>query len=69
MDQNGEASGQTGTMDAAKAAKKADAKMLILSHCGQNLVDTKEKAIENIGRIYKGRIIFAEELMKLDILL
>ena len=67
MDKNGEAPGQTGTLDAAKMAKNAGVKKLILTHTGPQLCESgsKEKGIEDIKRIYQGEVIFGEELMKL----
>ena len=65
MKENGEAPGQTGTIDAAKMAKSAGAKTLILAHAGQHLAapGSREKGIKDIANIYDGRIVFAEELM------
>lgn len=67
MNDNGEAPGQTGTIDAAKAAKNSGAKKLILTHCGTNISSSKEKALSDIANIYKGQIIFAEELTTVDL--
>jgi ribonuclease BN (tRNA processing enzyme) len=59
----------TGTIDAAQMAKQTGAKRLILAHQGPNLVrpGSKEKAISDISKIFNNQIIFAEELMALEI--
>lgn len=69
MADNGEAPGQTGTLDAANMATESGAKTLILTHTGKNIAapGSKEKAIADIARTYKGKIIFAEELMRIDL--
>lgn len=69
MDADGEAPGQTGTIDAAKMAAESGVKKLILVHTGPALCmpGSKEKAIADIARIYSGEIIFGEELMVLDL--
>jgi len=67
MDKNGEAPGQTGTLDAAKMAQEVRVKKLILTHTGPQLCkpDSRKKAIEDIAHIYQGEIIFGEELMSI----
>lgn len=67
MDMNGEAPGQTGTLDAAKMAQEAGVKKLILTHTGPHLSEpsSREKGIRDIARIYQGEIIFGEELIRL----
>ena len=69
MEQNGEAVGQTGTLDAARMAQEAGAKKLILTHIGQHLAKpgSREKGIADIASIYQGEIVFGEELMSLEI--
>ncbi len=69
MADNGEAPGQTGTLDAAKMAQDAGAGKLILTHTGAHLCepDSREKAMRDIARIYQGETIFAEELISLDL--
>jgi ribonuclease BN (tRNA processing enzyme) len=59
----------TGTIDAAHIAKETGTKRLILAHQGPNFdrPGSKEKGIADISRIYDGEIIFAEELMILEI--
>ncbi len=69
MESNGEAPGQTGTIDAAEMAKQAGVKKLVLTHTGPALCEpgSKEKAIADISRIYDGEIIFGEELMVVEL--
>ena len=59
----------TGTIDAATIAKETGVKRLILAHQGPNLdrPGSKEKGIADISRIFSGEIVFAEELMTLEI--
>ena len=69
MEKNGEASGQTGTIDAANFARDSGAKTLVLTHLGAALSapDSMKKALADIGRIFTGKIVVSEELMHLDI--
>ncbi len=67
MEKNGEAPGQTGTLDAANMAQASGAGKLILTHTGPHLAKpgSREKGIGDIARIYQGEVIFGEELMSL----
>jgi ribonuclease BN (tRNA processing enzyme) len=58
----------TGTVDAAKLAAEAKVETLVLSHIGHDLDQpgSKEKALMDIARFYKGEIIWADELITLD---
>jgi len=69
MDENGEAPGQTGTLDAANMALNAGARKLILTHTGPqlNVPGKKERGIADIASLYHGEIIFGEELMRIDL--
>jgi ribonuclease Z len=69
MEENGEAPGQTGTMDAARMAKQAGARTLILTHAGPNLCKpaSRARALEDIARAFAGKVIFAEEGMHLPL--
>lgn len=69
MERNGEAPGQTGTLDAAKLALESGVKKLILAHTGPQLsrAGSREKSIGDIARIYQGEIVFGEELMDLEL--
>ena len=69
MEQNGEAPGQTGTLDAARMALESGARKLILTHSGPHLTEpgSRERGIADIARIYQGEIIFGEELMRLTL--
>ena len=61
--------GQSGTIDAAKMAQAANVKTLLLIHMGPTFAQhgPLEKGLADIRQHYKGNLIFAEELMKLDI--
>ncbi len=65
MDKDGEAPGQTGTLTAGKMARDANVKKLILTHTGPRLCEpgSRKKGIADIADIYRGEIIFGEELM------
>jgi len=67
MDDNGECKGQTGTRDAANMGAGAGARTLVLAHTGPALVAAREQGIAEVAEIYKGKIVFAEELMTLDL--
>jgi len=69
MSANGEAPGQTGTIDAAEFASDSGAATLILTHTGPAMCmpGSREKAIGDIAAVYKGKIIFGEEGMKLGL--
>ncbi|MGD2272138.1 MAG: MBL fold metallo-hydrolase [Desulfobacterales bacterium] len=59
----------TGTVDAAKLAAEAGVETLVLSHIGHDLdrPGSREKALLDLTRFYKGQIIWADELMTLDL--
>ena len=67
MEKNGIAPGMTGTLDAARMAREAGVKKLILTHTKPHLAESgsREKGVEDVGRIFQGEIIFGEELMSL----
>jgi ribonuclease Z len=69
MGESGEAAGQTGTIDAARMAQESGASRLILTHTGPHLSEpgSRERAIEDISRIYSGEIVFGEELMRIEL--
>jgi ribonuclease Z len=69
MNANGEAPGQTGTLDAARMALEAGVKTLILTHTGPELCKpgSREKAVADISTVFSGQIIFADELSKLEL--
>ncbi len=69
MEENGEAPGQTGTLDAAKMALESGAKKLVLTHTGPHLSKpgSRERGVADIARLYRGEIIFGEELMRLEL--
>jgi ribonuclease BN (tRNA processing enzyme) len=69
MDNNGEAPGQTGTVDAANMAHESDVRKLLLTHLGPRLTGrrSRERALADISHIYSGEVVFAEELMRLPL--
>jgi ribonuclease Z len=69
MEGNGEAPGQTGTLDAGRMASDAGAKKLILTHTGPRLAAPggMERGIAQVASVYDGEIIFGQELMCLDL--
>jgi len=58
-----------GTLDSAKIGQESRVKRIILSHQGSNLArpGSREKGIADISKIFDGEIIFAEELMILEL--
>jgi ribonuclease BN (tRNA processing enzyme) len=69
MVQSGENVGQCGTIGAAEMAREAGVKKLVLVHVGPHLAahGPMEKGIGDVGKIFDGEIIFAEELMSLHL--
>jgi ribonuclease BN (tRNA processing enzyme) len=69
MDEDGEAPGQTGTLDAARFARDSGAEVLVLAHTGPSLCrpGSRERAVSDIATMYDGEIIFGEEGMVLEL--
>jgi ribonuclease BN (tRNA processing enzyme) len=69
MNENGEDVGQCGTTGAAEMAQAAGVKKLVLSHMGPHLSKhgPLEKGIGDVRGIFKGEIVFAEELMSFEV--
>ena len=69
MDQNGESTGQCGTTGAAKMAQEAGVQRLVLVHIGPHLSGQgpMDRSIEEIKRIYDGKLVFATEGMALEL--
>ena len=67
MDADGEAPGQCGTAMAAKLAKEAGAKKLVLTHTGPFLCrpGNVKKALKQVKKIFKGNVVFAKELLEI----
>jgi ribonuclease Z len=59
----------TGSLPIANYAKEAKAKVLIATHSSTTLSSpgTREKVVGDMAEVFKGRIIFADELMCLDL--
>lgn len=62
-------SGFCGTLDAAELAVKAGVQRLVITHQGPNLSrpGSKEKAVSDMAAIFKGKLIFGEEFLTLDL--
>jgi len=69
MTLDGEGPGQTSTLDAAEMADQSGVSRLILTHTGPQLAapGSRERGISDIASIYQGEIIFAEELMSIEL--
>jgi ribonuclease Z len=69
MNGNGESVGQCGTTGAARMAREAGVKTLVLTHTGPNLArhGPMEKGIGDVRKLYDGEVIFAEELMSFEV--
>jgi ribonuclease BN (tRNA processing enzyme) len=69
MDADGEAPGQCGTTGAAAMAEAAGVKKLILVHMGAHISQhgPLEKGLGDIREVYGGQVIYAEELMAIDV--
>lgn len=68
MAEVGEDTGQCGTIGAAQLAQDAEVKQLVLVHMGPHVSShgPLEKGLGDIARIYGGDVVFAEELMKIE---
>ena len=62
-------SGFCGTLDAAEMAADANVDCLVITHQGPNLCrpGSREKAIADMAAVYKGKIVFGEEFMTLEV--
>ena len=69
MDDDGEGSGQCGTIGAARMAQAAGVKKLVLVHIGPNLSGhgVMEKGIGDVKKLYDGELLFSEELMSFEV--
>jgi ribonuclease Z len=69
MDTNGEAPGQCGTTGAARMAQEAGVKKLVLTHMGPRIAahGVLEQAIGDVRKLFDGQVIFAEELLVIDV--
>jgi len=69
MGENGEAPGQTGTLDAAKMARDAGARKLILTHTGPALcaAGAPERAVAEIKQTFGGEVVFGSELTAIEL--
>ena len=69
MEDDGEAPGQCGTKGAAQMAKDAGVDKLVLVHMGPHIAQhgPLEKGLGDIREIFPGQVVYAEELMKLEL--
>ena len=69
MEGNNEHRGQCGTTGAAQMAQEAGVKQLVLVHMGPTLSkDTPfDRHYEEMSPMYDGKIIFSEELMRIEV--
>jgi ribonuclease BN (tRNA processing enzyme) len=69
MERNGESPGQCGTGGAGKMAQEAGVKKLVLVHTGPHLDEPEamKKGIDDIKAVYDGPVVFADELMVIDV--
>jgi len=69
MIQTGEDTCIGGTLDAARIAREANAKTLIITHTGAKICREQDKkdALTEIAKNFSGKVIFAEELMKIPL--
>ena len=69
MEAAGESVGQCGTTGAARMAQEAGVKRLVLVHIGPHLAShgPMEKGIGDVRKVYEGDVIFADELMSLQL--
>ncbi len=66
LDANPLGSAMTGTTDAARIAREAGVKKLVLVHQGFDLEpdESRERAVRDIKSIYGGTVVWGEELME-----
>ncbi len=66
---DGESTGQCGTVGAAEMARDAGVKRLVLVHIGPHLSSPgpMEKGIGDVRAVFDGELIFARELMPLEL--
>ena len=69
MDGEGEAQGQCGTVGAAEMAQEAGVEQLVLVHMGAALAahGPLEKGLGDISKRYDGKVVFAEEIMAVEL--
>ena len=69
MDENGEHVGQCGTTGAARMARDAGVKRLVLVHMGPGLSpeEARLKAEKDVGSVFKEEVVFSEELMSIPV--
>ena len=69
MDENGEHAGQCGTTGAAKMARDAGVRRLVLVHMGPGLSgsEARGKAEADVQAVFHGEVVFSDELMSIPL--
>ena len=69
MSEKGKAGGECGTTGAARMAQEAAVKKLVLVHLGPRISShgPLEKGLGDVAELYDGEVVFAEELMTLEV--
>ena len=69
MDENGEHVGQCGTTGAAKMARDAGVRRLVLVHMGPGLSgsEARGKAEADVQAVFPGEVVFSDELMSIPL--
>ena len=67
MDENGEHVGQCGTTGAARMARDAEVRRLVLVHMGPGLSgsEARGKAEADVQAVFRGEVVFSDELMSI----
>ena len=69
MEKAGLAQGQMGTISAATLARDAHAKAMVMTHTGTRMPRSpnRERALHEVGEIFKGDVYFSEEGLTIDL--
>ena len=69
MDENGEHVGQCGTTGAARMARDAGVRRLVLVHMGPGLSgsEARGKAEADVQAVFPGEVVFSDELMSIPL--
>ena len=69
MDENGEHVGQCGTTGAARMARDAGVRRLVLVHMGPGLSgsEARGKAEADVQAVFQGEVVFSDELMSIPL--
>jgi ribonuclease Z len=69
MEANGEAPGQCGTLGAARLARDAGVRRLVLTHLGPRVAapGALEQALQDVSGVFPGEVVAAEEFLTLTL--